>query len=96
MHATGFFRGCCLLTTTFAWRSLTAGTIFPIVFHVEKLFPDFWYTLPLPGSKKKSACVIERIISVCALTRIYITCTSTNYVDVPELPRPRGRGRSYS
>ena len=33
-------------------------------------------------------CVIEPI-SVCALTRIYITCTSTNYVDVPELPPSR-------
>ena len=26
---------------------------------------------------------------MCALTRIYITCTSTNFVDVPELPSSR-------
>ena len=81
--------------TTFAWRSSTTGTIFRLVFHVEKLFPVFWYTLPLAISQKKSVCVIERI-SVCAHTRIYITCTSTNYVNVPELPHPRGRRRSHS
>ena len=73
--------------TTFAWRSLTTGTIFPLVFYVEKIFPVFSYTLPLATSQTKSVCVIERI-SVCALTRIYITCTTTNYVDVPELPHP--------
>ena len=55
----------------------------------------FSYTLPLAISQTNSMCVIERI-SVSALNRIYITCTSTNYVDVPELPHPRGRGRSHS
>ena len=43
---------------------------------------------PMLEVRQKSVCVIERI-SVCALTRIYITCTSTNYVDVPELTPPR-------
>ena len=66
--------------TTFAWRSLTTETIFPLVFYVEK-FHLFWYTLPLAISQTKSACVIERI-SWCALTRTYMTCTNTNYVDV--------------
>ena len=80
---------------TFAWRSLTTGTIFPLVFNVDKLFPVFRYTLALTISQTKSVGVIERI-SVCALTRTYITCTSTDYVDVPELPHPRGRGRSHS
>ena len=36
----------------------------------------------------QSLCVTERI-SVCALARIYITCTSTNYVNVPEIPSSR-------
>ena len=81
--------------TTFAWRSLTIGTTFPLVYNVEKLFPVFWYTVPLAISQTKSVYVIDRI-SVCALTRTCITCTSTNYVDVPELPHPRGRGRSHS
>ena len=75
--------------TTFAWRSLTTGTIFPRVSHVEKLSPVFLYTPPPPAvSQPTTVCVIESI-SVCALTRIHITCTSTNYVDVPELPPSR-------
>ena len=87
---------CTTYYTTFAWRSLTTGgTIFPLAFYVEKLFSVFWYTLPVAIGQTKSVCKIERI-SVCALTRIYNTCTSTNYVDVPELPHPRGRGRSHS
>ena len=73
--------------TTFAWRSLTTATVFRLVFNVEELFPVSWYTLPLATSQTKSVCVIERF-SVCVFTRIYITCTSTNYVDVPELPHP--------
>ena len=81
--------------TIFAWRSLTTGTISPLVLYVEKLFPVFWYILPLAVSQTKSVCVIK-CISVCALARIYITCTRTNYVDVSELPHPRGRGRSHS
>ena len=56
---------------TFAWRSLTTGTVFPLVFNVEKLLPVFWYTLPLAICQTKSVCVIERI-SVCALTQIYV------------------------
>ena len=40
MHAIGFFRRYFLvLTMTFAWRSLTTGMLFPLVFYVEKLFP---------------------------------------------------------
>ena len=90
MHATGFLRGYrLLLTTTFAWRSLTTGTIVPLVFYVEKLFLVFLYTFPIHAiSQTKSLCVIEHR-SVCALTRTYITCTSTHYVDVPELPPSR-------
>ena len=48
MRATDFLRGYrLLLTTTFAWHSLTTGTTFSLVFYVEKLFPVFWYTLPI-------------------------------------------------
>ena len=64
-------------------------------FYVEKLFPVFWYTLPHAISQTKSVCEIERI-SVCALSRIYITCTSTNYVDVPDLAPSMPQGRSHS
>ena len=47
MPLTGFFRGYCLLTTTFAWRSLTTGgtIIFLLVFCVENVSPVFWDTL---------------------------------------------------
>ena len=64
MPLTSFFRGYCLLTTTFAWRSLTTGgtIIFPLVFCVENAFPVFWYTLP-PCHKicqtQSMLCVIE-------------------------------------
>ena len=68
--------------TTFAWRSLTTGTIFPLVFCVEKSFPIFWYTLPIHAiCQTKSACKTGHQ-SLCDLTRTYIACTSTNYVDV--------------
>ena len=79
----------CTTTTTFAWRSFTTGTNYPLVLYVEKIFPVFWYTLPIHyGSQTTSVWEIERI-SVCALTRTYITCKSTNYADVPELPPSR-------
>ena len=92
MHATGFLRGYRLLLTTNS-RSLTTETMFPLVFCVQKLFPVSLYTLPIHAIRQtKSVCVIERI-SACALTRTYITCTNTNYVDVPELPLSR-MGRS--
>ena len=57
--------------TTFVWRSLTTGPIFPLVFHVEKLFPVFWFTLPLAISPTKSVCVIERM-GVCVLLLVSI------------------------
>ena len=97
MHATGFFRGHRLHNLIFDLRvaQLSNRNDVSPCFYVEKLFPVFWYSLPLPISQTKSVCVIERI-SVCALTRIYTTCTGTNYVDVPELPQSRGRGRSHS
>ena len=97
MHATGFFRGCrlCCLLYDLRVAQLDNRNAFSLVFNVEKLFLVFWYTLSFPISQTKSLCVIERI-SMCALTRTYITCTSTNYADVPELPHPRGRGRSHS
>ena len=57
--------------TTFAWRSLTTGTIVPLVFYVEKLFPVFWYTLLLAICQIKSVCVIERI-SACVLLLVSI------------------------
>ena len=46
MSFTGFFRGYCLLTTTFAWRSLTTGRtiIFLLVFCVDNVFPVFCCT----------------------------------------------------
>ena len=78
--------------TTFAWRSLTTGTFFPLVFRVEKSLPICWYTLPIHAiSQTKRVCEIEHQ-SVCVLTRTYITCTSTNYVDTPELPTPLEAG----
>ena len=50
--------------------------------------------LPRARSQTKSVCVIDGAHQLmCALTRIYITCTSKTYVDVPELSHPRGRGR---
>ena len=42
--------------TTFAWRSLSTETTFLLVYIVEKLFPDSWYTLPLAISQTKSVC----------------------------------------
>ena len=81
--------------TTFAWHTLTTGTMFPLVIIVERLFPVFLYTLPLATSQAKSVCVVERI-GVCAATRIYITCTSAKYVDMPEPSHPRGRGRRHA
>ena len=89
MNATGFFHGYrLLLNMTFALRSWTTGTIFPLCFLCRKVNPCFLVHPLHAVSQTISVCVIERI-SVCALTRTYITCTSTNYVDVPELPPSR-------
>ena len=54
-------------------------------FLCRKVIPCFLVHPLLAIGQSKSVCVIQRI-SVCALTRIFINCTSTNYVDVPELP----------
>ena len=51
---------------------------------VKKLLPVFCTLPPYAVSQTKSVCVIEHQC-VCALTLTYITCTSTNCVDVPEL-----------
>ena len=64
--------------TTFAWRSLTTGTIFPVVFYFEKLLPVFWYTLPLAISQTESVCVIERIgVYVLLLVSILLARVQT-------------------
>ena len=80
MHATGFFRGYrLLLTTTFAWRSLTRGTIFHLVFMSKS--DSLLFGTPLhPAyaiSQAKSVCVIEhkRVCnraSVCVLLLVPI------------------------
>ena len=60
MHANGFFRGYRLYytyCTTFAWRSLTTGTLFPFVFLCRKLIPCFLvHTPPCYKSDKKRVC----------------------------------------
>ena len=94
---TGFFRGYCLYYLLYDLRVAQLNkteNISPLVYHVEKLFPVFWYTLPLATSQTKSVC--EQSAPVGAFSRISITCANTNYTDVPELPHPRGRGRSHS
>ena len=71
-NTTGFLRGYrLLLTRTFAWRSFTTGTIFPLVFYVETCFPVFWYTLPIHAicQTKKSVC---NRASVCVLLLVPI------------------------
>ena len=47
MPLTGFLRGYCLLTTTFAWRSLAGGTFF--FFFVSKMYSLFFGT-PSPDA----------------------------------------------
>ena len=97
MHATSFFRGYRLYCLLFDLRvaQLNSRNDFPLCSQCRKVVPCFLVHPPPCYESDKSVCVIERI-SVCALTRIYITCTSTNYVDVPELRHPRGQGRSHS
>ena len=71
--------------TAFAWRSLTAGTIFPLFYYVETLFPVFGCTLPILLVRQK-ACVYYLSISACVFLLVLILLrTSTNYVNVPEL-----------
>ena len=97
MHATGFFRGCrALLTTTFAWRSLTTGTFFPLVFYVEHVFPVFWYTLPTHAiSQTKSLCEIEHQ-SVCVLLLVPKLLSRVQTMSMCPNYHPRGRGRGHS
>ena len=54
--------------TTFAWRT---GTIFPLVFYVENLFPVFWYTLPLAISETKSVVSNRAHQCVCSYSYLY-------------------------
>ena len=43
--------------TTFAWRSLTTGTVLPLVSHVQKSFPAFLvHTPPCYKSDNKRVC----------------------------------------
>ena len=91
MHTTGFFRGYRLLLTIRDLRvaQLNNRNDFPPFFLCRKVIHCFLvHPLPVAISQTKSVCVIEPI-SVCALTRIYITCKITNYADVPELPASR-------
>ena len=64
MHAPVFFCGYRLPRTTFAWRSVTTGTDFPLIFYVEKLFPVFGAPSPCHKSDKKRVC---NRASVCVL-----------------------------
>ena len=92
MHATGFLREYrLLLTTTFAWRSLTTRTIFPPVFYVEKLFPVFWYTLPLAISQTKSVCETEHQ-SVCVLLLVPVLLARVQTMRMCPNYHPRGPG----
>ena len=97
MHATGFFRGnrlyCLLYDLCVA--QLNNRNDFSPCFLLSKRYSLLFGTPSPLLYVRQSVCVMERI-SVCAYTRIYITFKSTNYVDVPELPHPRGRGRSHS
>ena len=78
-----------LLTTTFARRSLTTGTIFALIFMLKSYFLFFGTPSPSILQVRQKRVCIRASVSVCALTRTYITCASTNYVDVPELPPSR-------
>ena len=72
-------------------------SIFPLVFLRRKALPFFLVHPPRPCYKSDKKRVYNRAsVRVGALTRTYITCKSINYVDVPELPHARGRGRSHS
>ena len=74
MHATlvSYVDAVYCYNTTFAWRRLTSGTIFPLVFDVEKLFPAFLYSLPIHAIiQTKSVCAIEHR-SVCVLLLVPI------------------------
>ena len=87
MPLTGFFFGYCLLTTTFAWRSLTTGgrVIFSLVFCVENVFPVIWYTLPPchnMSQTKSMLCVIRTSLCVVLLVRTYIICTRVQTMSV--------------
>ena len=88
MPLTGFSRGYCLLTTTFAWRSLTTGgtIIFPFVFCVENVFPVFWHTLSPHAIKcvtdKKHVVCNRASLGVILLVRTYITCTRVQTMSI--------------
>ena len=59
-------------STTFAWRSLTTGTIFPLVFISKSDSLFFGTPSPLLQVRQTaSECVIERI-SVCVLLLVSI------------------------
>ena len=63
---------------------------FPPCFSCRKVIPRFLVYPPRPCYKSDKKRVCNRAsVSVCALTYTYITCTSINYVDVPELPCSR-------
>ena len=59
-------------TTTFAWRSLTAGTIFPLVFHVEKVIPCFLVHPPHAISLGEKHVCNKAHHSVCVLLPVHI------------------------
>ena len=63
-------------TATFAWRSLTTGTIFPLVF-ISKSYSLFFCT-PSACHKSDKKRVCNRAL-VCALNRTYITCRIKSY-----------------
>ena len=57
MHAPLVFPWIRSTPTTFAWRSLTTRTIFPLVFYFQYIFPVFIHP-PHAISQTKSVCVI--------------------------------------
>ena len=57
IHATGFFRGYRLLLRPLRGAQLSnRNDVCPLVFCVEKRFPVFWYTLPMPYFRQMRVC----------------------------------------
>ena len=87
MPITGFFRGYCLLTTTFAWRSLaTGGTIISPLFFVSKMYSLFFGT-PSPHAikyvtDKKHVVCNRALLCVVLLVRSHITCTRVQTMSI--------------
>ena len=79
MPLTGFFRGYCRLTTTFAWRSLTTGgtIIFPLVFVSKMYGTPLLRAIKYVTDKKHIVCNRTSlcVVGVVLLVRTCIACT---------------------